>query len=621
MPQSCSTVPSPLIYRLCPEQPHAHQFAVEIEIPEIPASAATSLFLTMPAWIPGSYMIRDFARNILTIAACDAEGKPLPLTKCDKQTWVCERPLPGMRVRYRVFAWDFSVHAAHLDQRHAYFNGPAVFLRVVGQDQAPCLIELTPPEDGCARPWRVATTLRALETDARGFGRYEAEDYAELIDHPVEMAEIATIGFSVLGVPHEVILSGRHQADTEALARDLRHICTQHVALFGELPLERYRFLVQVVEDGYGGLEHRDSCSLICARDDLAPSGPDAEARKGYVRFLGLCSHEYFHLWNVKRIRPQAFIEARLDAEVHTRLLWAFEGITSYYDELALVRAGCIDTPTYLGLLAETITRVRRTPGRRLQTLAEASFDAWTRFYKPDDNAPNALVSYYAKGALVALALDLTLRLGTEGRCSLDHLMRELWRRYGLNKDRPGRGVGERDIEALAMELSGLDLHDFFARALDSTEELELAPLLAELGIGLRLRPARDGRDLGGYVEHFEPLAPPRPTLGLRLRTERGEAVVQSVLNGSAGERAGIAPGDQLVALDGLRVMAETLDAHLARAKPGATLSLHLFRRDELLALEVCPEPAEPDTCELCLLAEADAHQQAARAAWLASLV
>lgn len=611
-------------YRVTPFSPQAHLYEVELAVTDPPAP----LVLSLPAWIPGSYMIRDFARNLVRIAAVDDCGKTLTLVKRDKQTWGLAEPpsaiTGGLRVRYRVFAWDLSVRAAHLDTTHAYFNGPSLFLRVHGLDDRPCAVRLEPPAGDTYADWRVATSLSPMEVTCQGFGTYGAEDYWDLIDHPVEMGRFDLVRFVVRGVPHAIAITGRHRADGDRLAADLERICEQHAALFGELPVDRYLFLTTVVGDGYGGLEHRFSSSLLCSRDDLPRSG-DGAPSEGYRRFLGLCSHEYFHLWHVKRIRPQALIQGGLDSEVHTRLLWAFEGITSYYDELALVRCGVIDVPAYLQLLAETITRVMRTPGRLVQTLAESSFDAWTKFYKQDENAPNAIVSYYAKGALVALALDLTIRSETRGERSLDTVMRVLWERHG----RTGVGVSERGIERLAAEVTGLDLDDFFQRALDSTEDFDLPGLLATLGVEMRLRPAKGPKDLGGWVQGFDPNPGPldRPlSLAVRLKPGGPEAVIQHVLSGGAGERAGLAPGDTIIAVDGLRVTADGLEhlvaqGGLSREAGGAELRLHVFRRDELLELTARPLPAATDTCELSLMDPVPEFSALARASWLASIV
>ncbi len=599
-----------LAYRIRPSDVRAHRFDVEIRIARSPSDRIT---LSMPAWIPGSYMIRDFARHLVRIGATTADGDTLELEKRDKQTWVCDGVTGGVTISYQVYAWELSVRTAHLDRTHGYFNGPSLFLCVHEMAEQPCLVELLPPLDDDLRGWQVATSLLPLDARPSGFGHYQAEDYADLIDHPVEMGTFKLLRFEVLGVPHRVAITGRHWIDEGRLRDDLARICARHAALFGELPVDRYLFLLTLVGEGYGGLEHRFSSSLLCSRED-ASSPLAGGSTEGYNRFLGLCSHEYFHLWQVKRIRPQAFIDGGLDHEVHTRLLWAFEGITSYYDDLALARSGCVDHKTYAGMLAATMTRVMRNPGRHVQTLAESSFDAWTKFYKQDENAPNALVSYYAKGALVALALDLTIRDATDGALSLDDVMRELWRRHG----RTGVGVGERGLEAVACAVSGLELDGFFDRALDSTEDLDLAPLLETVGIRMSLRPSQGPKDNGGCVDRFETRAPV-PTLAIRLRTGSREAVIQNVIAGGAGEQAGLAPGDHLLAVDGLRVTADNLEGLVARAaEHSGGVLLHLFRRDELMGLSAHPRPAVADTCELMLLDTLPDAVALARAAWLA---
>lgn len=615
--------PALLTYRVTPARPEAHLFAVELLIPR---PAAASLTLALPAWIPGSYTIRDFARNIVALAAEqeDAGAVPLWIEKLDKQTWRVHGidPAAGrVSVRWQVYAWELTVRSAHLDRTHGYFNGTSLFLRVIGLEGQPCRAELLPPPASELADWRVATSLARDGAEPWCFGGYRAEDYEDLIDHPVEMGRFDLVELEVQGVPHRMALTGRHNADLERLRRDLEPICAEHAAMFGELPIDRYLFLTTVVGDGYGGLEHRFSSSLLCSRKALPAAsgqGGDSLADQDYRRFLGLCSHEYFHLWNVKRIRPRAFNEQGLEREVHTRLLWAFEGITSYYDDLALVRSGRIDAKGYLALLAETMTRVQRNPGRLCQTLAESSFDAWTKFYKQDENAPNAIVSYYGKGALAALALDLTLRRDTGGGCSLDDVMRVLWQRHG----RTGIGVEERGVEALAAEISGLDLDGFFERMLDSTEEMDLATPLASVGIALRWRPAQDANDVGGVVDALEDPAPARPDIGLRLQPGASEASVAVVLDGRPAQRAGLAPGDAVIAVDGLRVDAGGLEAAIGRAPVGEPVTVHAFRRDELMVFDVVPQPAPADVCELRLLGADDGADAAAlvrRAAWLAS--
>jgi predicted metalloprotease with PDZ domain len=593
-------------YRVCPFRPGAHLFEVECHVPDPDPDGQ---LLRMPAWIPGSYMIRDFAKNVVAIEA-HCEGRPLVLERVDKSTWRTS-PCPGpLAVRCEVYAWDLSVRGAHLDTTHAYFNGACLFLEVVGKSDRRCRVEIQPPPGGRYVNWRLATSMPREDAPPYDFGGYRASDYAELIDHPVEMGEFTLASFEAGGVPHDITLTGQHHADMARLCRDLEPVCEQHIRLFGPPPpAERYLFLVQVVGEGYGGLEHRASSSLLCSRNDLPVSG-DAEVSEGYRRFLGLCSHEYFHSWNIKRIRPAAFAPYDLSQEVHTSLLWAFEGITSYYDDLALVRSAVVSREDYLELLGQTITRVLRGPGRHRQTVSDSSFDAWTKFYKADENAPTAIVSYYAKGSLIALALDMLIRRETGGERSLDDVMRELWSRYGQTDV----GVPEDGIEAIVGEVTHRSLADFFDLALRSTQDLPLAELLATVGVTMSLRPATDQNDKGGKVVEQPP---PRSWLGARTSADAQGARLDAVLDGGPAQSAGLATGDVVIALDGLRVGAEDIDKRIAAYASGARVEVHAFRRDELMRFEL--ETAAPpfDTCVLSFAAELDSRTAALRDAWL----
>jgi len=596
-------------YWIRPVSPEAHLFEVRLQVR---TPDPTGQQLALPAWIPGSYMIRDFARNLVTLTATSG-GSPVVVEKLDKQTWRCAPCSVPLLLVYQVYAWELSVRAAHLDTTHGYFNGTSVFLQVCGQEAMPCRVHIASPKGQGYRDWRLATSLRPVDAPFMGFGTYEAESYEALVDYPVEMGKLTLLETEVKGIPHRMAISGKHRADTDRIARDLSAICTEHVEMFGgTLPIDQYLFLVLAVGDGYGGLEHRDSTSLICKRDDL-PRHDEGEPGQGYRRFLGLCSHEYFHLWNVKRITPEAFRPYDLSREVHTRLLWAFEGITSYYDELALVRSRCIGVDSYLELLGQTVTRVIRGSGRRKQTLTESSFDAWTKYYKQDENAPNAIVSYYAKGALVALALDLTIRIGTDGARSLDDVMRALWQDYG----RTGLGVPEDGVERLAEEASGLDLGDFFQAYVHGTEDPPLERLLAEVGIGLGLRPARSLEDFGGRRKLGDVEPPLRPGLGAQIKVGSHPPEITVVPDASPAQAGGLAPGDQLVAVDGFRATADNLAGLVGRLRPGEQVPIHVFRRDQLHRLSLTARLPSADTCELWLAGKPGEERLARRRAWL----
>lgn len=592
---------SPTRYRIAPLDPHAHLYEVAVTIDE-PAPEGHRFLL--PAWIPGSYLIRDFARHFVQVSAsCD--GKPLAIRKVDKSTWHAAPARGSVTVVAQVYAFDLSVRAAYLDATRGYFNGPSVFLLPEGREHAPCVVDIAAPAGDEYAAWRVATTMPRDGAPERGFGTYRAVDYDELLDHPVETGDFAWASFDVRGVPHEIAITGRHDADLARLARDLARICDWQVGLFGGTPpFDRYLFQVTAVGDGYGGLEHRSSTSLVCRRDELPHAASD-KIDDDYLTFLGLASHEFFHVWNVKRIKPAAFVPYDLRRESYTRQLWAFEGFTSYYDDLTLVRCGLVDPERYLELLARAITTVLRGPGRRSQSVAESSFDAWIKYYRPDENTPNAVVSYYAKGSLVGCALDLVMR--RDGNATLDDLMRALWERYG----RTGVGVPEDAIPRLASELAGRDLSSFFARYVEGTEDPPLAELLADFGVTLHLRPSTGPKDRGGKPATS---AAPRCTLGVRVGPDHR---LLNVLLGGPASRAGLSGNDVLVAIGGIKATADHLAATLARYAPGEKVEVHAFRRDELMRFEVALDAAPDDTCYLTLDSAPSPQADARRNAWL----
>ncbi|MDJ0890143.1 MAG: PDZ domain-containing protein [Gammaproteobacteria bacterium] len=601
----------PVRYHLSPADPGAHLFQVRCTVTDPDPDGQ---MLSMPAWIPGSYMVRDFARHVVRLRATGGGGE-VAAVKLDKQTWRCAPCAGPLTVVYEVYAWDLSVRAAHLDTTRGYFNGTSVFLCPTGREHRDCILELRPPEGAAYAKWRVATSMARLEAAPHEFGSYIAAGYQELVDHPVEMGEHTLVGFEACGVPHEVVISGRHWADMERVRRDLRRICEHHIRFFGEpAPFDRYVFLVMAVGEGYGGLEHRASCSLMCSRDSLPRAG-ETDVGDDYREFLALCSHEYFHAWNVKRIKPSVFTADDLRREVHTRLLWAFEGITSYYDELALVRTGLISPASYLELLGRVATRVWRGRGRFKQSVAESSFDTWTKFYKQDENAPNAIVSYYTKGALVALALDLVIRRDTAGSRSLDDVMQALWDRYGKN----GIGVPEDGVERMAEEATGLSLKTFFDEALRGTDDLPLNDLLAEVGVGFTLRIAESPDDKGGKPAESG-AGKPKSVLGVRSVPEAGGSRLSHVFDGGAAQLAGLSAGDVIVAVNGIRVTGGALAGAVGRYAVGEEISVHAFRRDELMRFTVTLAAAPADTCVLSPLENVDATTLARRDAWLAAI-
>jgi predicted metalloprotease with PDZ domain len=569
--------PQPAVqYTIVPIDLAGHLFNVTVTVA---SPAPEGQQFALPAWIPGSYMIREFARNIVRIRA-ESGGAAVALTKLDKHTWRAAPATGPLTLHYEVYAWDLSVRAAHLDQTHGFFNGTSVFLRVLGQEATPHQVDIQRPGDAAARTWRVATSLPEQGAKRYGFGTYIAADYDELIDHPVEMGDFALATFTAHGIDHDIVISGRvPNLDMARLQADLKKICETQIAFFEPLeqraPMQRYVFLTLAVGDGYGGLEHRASTALICARADLpsTATAPSPEPGEGYLKFLGLCSHEYFHTWNVKRIKPAAFAPYDLQVENYTPLLWLFEGFTSYYDDLMLVRAGIIGEATYLKLLGKTVGGVLRGSGRTKQSIADSSFDAWSKYYRQDENAPNAIISYYSKGSLVALAFDLTIRAKTGGAKTLDDVMLALWQRFGRDFYEGGaRGVTEKEVEALFDDVSGVKLKPLFDRYIRGVDDVPVAKLYAPFGVKLA-----DERKTA------------KPSFDAGIGREGADTKLTQVHEHGAAHRAGLSAGDILVALDGLRVAGtpSNLDALLSRYRVGDTVHVHAFRRDELMTFDV----------------------------------
>ncbi|MCX7901972.1 MAG: PDZ domain-containing protein [Burkholderiaceae bacterium] len=590
-------------YAIRPADLAGHLFHVTITVREPHAQGQC---FRLPAWLPGSYMIREFARHVGRVTAL-AGSRRVRVEKLDKHTWRAAPVRGSLTLAYEVYAWDHSVRAAHLDARFGFFNGACVFMAVCGREAEPCQVKILPPDgDGRAR-WRVATGLAPAPGTRYGrFGTYAAADYDELIDCPVLLGDFAGAHFEAAGAAHEIALAGSvPKLDTARLAADLARLCATQARLFEprsrQAPFSRFVFLVHAADDGYGGLEHRNSTALLCRRDSLPYPGM-REAGEKYREFLGLASHEYFHSWWVKRVRPAAFIPYDLTRENYTRLLWVFEGFTSYYDDLLLARARLLTEDQYLQALSRTITRVLHSPGRLKQSVADSSFDAWIKYYRPDENTPNAVVSYYQKGALVALALDLTIRAATAGRRSLDDVLRHLWREYQL-AGAAYQGVAEQALPEAIAQATGLDLTRHIRAWAEGTEDPDFARLFAPFGIALQRSPVLE--------------TPARAMLGVQVRSHEGACQLAHVFDGSPARQAGLSAGDQLVALDGLRVTPATLDTLLARYAPGDQVEVAAFRRDDLLRFTVTLARQAPLRYELKPAARASRAALRLRAGWL----
>ena len=507
----------PVHFRVDVADALAHLFRVTLTITR---PAATQRVM-LPVWIPGSYLVREFSKNLQHLTARQGLRSAVAVQQLDKNTWqIAANPAKPLVLTYEVYARDDSVRTAWLDAERGFFNGTSLCLKVEGQEAHPHLLEVPPPKSMTG--WSLATGLTAHQVDKHGFGTYMAADYDELVDCPVEMGAFWQGSFIACGVPHRFVVAGAYPTlDGDRLLADTQKICEEEIRFWHgtkKPPYKNYLFMLNAVDDGYGGLEHRNSTALICKRKDLPRVG-DAKVSEGYTTLRGLISHEYFHTWNVKRLRPAAFASYQYERENYTELLWFFEGFTSYYDDLLLRRAGLLDNAAYLRLLNKTINQVLQAPGRLVQSVAEASFDAWVKYYRQDDNTPNATISYYSKGALVALCFDLTLR--SEGHTTLDHVMRGVWARC------QGGPMQESDFAAVLESLGHRSFAPELAQWVHATSELPLQALLAAHGV----------------VVHEDP-SQLAQRLGLRV-AESGGVVVKTVLRGGAAEKAGFAAGDE----------------------------------------------------------------------------
>jgi predicted metalloprotease with PDZ domain len=520
----------------------AHLFRVTLTI----AQPAAQQRIALPVWIPGSYLVREFAKQLQGMTASQA-GKKIGITQIDKCTWMldCKASSSGqaapVQVSYWVYAFDASVRTAYLDNSRGFFNGTSLFMRVIGQESSIQQVLIDPPKE--IDDWRAATALVSVKTNKAGWGIYQADNYDELADSPFELGDFWEGTFIARGIKHRFVVSGAAPTfDGQRLLADTQKIVETELAFWhgnsGKPPkalLDKgYVFMLYATADGYGGLEHKNSTALIAKRSDLPRLGESAAAEgaslpsDGYITLLGLISHEYFHTWNVKRLRPSELASYDYAHENHTKMLWFFEGFTSYYDDLLLRRAGLINDQQYLGLLAKTINQVQQTPGRLVHPLSGSSFEAWTKYYRPDENSVNSTVSYYTKGALVALCLDLSLRQC--GRTSLDHVMRALWERSHQNGN---DGVmSEADLLDVLQRLGGRSFAREIKAWVHGVKDLPLTELLATAGVETALAKA--------------PLA---QQLGLKLDTASG-LKIKSVLSHSAAAKAGFSAGDEWLAID-----------------------------------------------------------------------
>ena len=534
--------------------------------------------LSLPTWIPGSYLIREFSKHIESVRAYDEEGRLLEIQKFEKNKWrLFNTDHELITVEYDVYAYDLSVRGAYVDQTRLYVNPACACLGLEGQEDKAVEVELFLPDE--LKHFQLATGM-ASKSLVKGRFTLKAKNYAELIDAPFELAEQTRFSFEANGIPHEFVVSGKHAMNAARMQQDIEKICATEISMFGSAPFSNYTFMTMATANSYGGLEHPNSTSLISPREDLPKANEPEEPSEDYQRFLGLCSHEYFHSWLVKFIRPENFVNYDLNKEGYTSLLWIFEGFTSYYDDLILLRSGVISQASYIKLLKTQIDRYLQNPGRFVQSVSESSFDAWVKFYRQDENSNNAGTSYYNKGCLVALCLDLGLRLRGS---SLDALMRKLY-----ENAQKGIQVHERTIVELCNELTGDNWIEQINHLINTTDELPLDQLFPEFGLSYSLK---NDKSL---------------PLGLKLVEKPEGVLVQSARRDGAAAQAGLSAHDVIIAIDGLKATMKLVEKY---AKQEGIYSILAFRRDELMSFDVKAAGSELTEVELKVENQAKAEK------------
>ncbi|QQT57815.1 M61 family metallopeptidase [Acinetobacter johnsonii] len=534
--------------------------------------------LSLPTWIPGSYLIREFSKHIESVRAYDEEGRLLEIQKFEKNKWrLFNTDHELITVEYDVYAYDLSVRGAYVDQTRLYVNPACACLVLEGQEDKAVEVELFLPDE--LKHFQLATGM-ASKSLVKGRFTLKAKNYAELIDAPFELAEQTRFGFEANGIPHEFVVSGKHAMNAARMQQDIEKICETEISMFGSAPFSNYTFMTMATANSYGGLEHPNSTSLISPREDLPKANEPEEPSEDYQRFLGLCSHEYFHSWLVKFIRPENFVNYDLNKEGYTSLLWIFEGFTSYYDDLILLRSGVISQASYIKLLKTQIDRYLQNPGRFVQSVSESSFDAWVKFYRQDENSNNAGTSYYNKGCLVALCLDLGLRLRGS---SLDALMCKLY-----ENAQKGIQVHERTIVELCNELTGDNWIEQINHLINTTDELPLDQLFPEFGLSYSLK---NDKSL---------------PLGLKLVDKPEGVLVQSARRDGAAAQAGLSAHDVIIAIDGLKATVKLVEKY---AKQEGSYSILAFRRDELMSFDVKAAGSELTEVELKVEDQAKAEK------------
>jgi predicted metalloprotease with PDZ domain len=593
-----------ITYIVSMPRPHTHLLEVEVRIKS--ASPMAEMELVMPVWTPGSYLIREFERHVQDFVATSVAGQPLTWNKINKNTWrVAALGAREWRASYRVYANELSVRTNELNSDHAFWNNAALLMYPEGFLHAPSTLQVVAPQH-----WKVATGLPTVSGHKNSF---RAENFDVLYDSPVEVSNFKTLSFEVKGVPHRIVIDGEGNYDPERMRADVKKIVETEVALMGgEIPYHDYTFILHLRANTGGGLEHLNSTVLGYPRFGFGPergegvssAAPAAQPQRTYRGFLSLVAHEFFHLWNVKRIRPDALGPFDYTKENYTKLLWVAEGITDYYARLVLRRAGLISDNEFLRENATAIQDLQKTPGRFVQSAEESSFDAWIKYYRQDENSINSQISYYDKGAILGLLLDLEIRKRSHGAKSLDDVMRYLYAEFY----KKGRNYTPLDFQKISELMAGSSLESFFAGYVRGREELDYNAALAAAGLRL---------DTTGADGPSQPKQ--KAFLGADLAQEQDRLMIRRVYAGSPAYEQGLNAGDEIVALNNMRATKEFLDARLAEKRPGDSITLTIFRFDNLSTLAVKLGQDAPGSYRIVPVDKPSEEQRRIYQSWLGS--
>lgn len=562
------------------ENPQTHLIDVETKITGLTGEYHD---FYMPVWTPGSYLVREFSRNVMTFSAYK-KNKPLLVKKQNKNTWrVYLNGNSAITLNYEVYAFEYTVRTSFVDKDIAFLNGASIFIIPDGYENRKIRVTIEPQLN-----WeKITTELPRYKSDIYSF---VADDLDQLIDSPIMIGNQKTITFHVSEIPHEIAVTDTGNYDLTKIIEDTRKLIESAEDIFGGLPYDHYTFFLNLITGNYGGLEHKNSCSLIYDPWKFSD-------HKDYLRFMGLVSHEFFHVFNVKRIRPISLGPFNYNEENYSDLLWISEGFTAYYDNLLLRRSGIATTDEYLEFLAGDIRKLNDTPGRKVQSVAESSFDAWIKLYRRNENSVNSTISYYLKGSLVGLILDLQIRKSTNGNSSIDDVFRKLWAEFKTT----GNGFSEEEFRITCEQISGTSLKEIW-NIIHNTEEIDFNKYFAPFGLQLEKE----------FVNEDE-----KDNAWFGFKFKLSNLTVTQVLADSPAYWDGINVNDELIAINNIRLNADNVQKQLNEAQKNVPSELLVARRGTMKTISVTPSDHPETKYKLIKIEKPDEKMKSLYSGWL----